>query len=77
MEEPTKKKPKPKLVELKTKASTVNVIDFINSIENETKRNDSLALLELMKKGRYISAVRSCRIRQYPLHKKYWKEQAL
>lgn len=49
MEEPAKKKPKPKLAELKTKASTVNVIDFINSIENETKRNDSLALLDMMK----------------------------
>ena len=51
MEEPNKKKPKPKLVELKTKVSKVNVVDFINGIENETKRNDSLVLLEMMKKA--------------------------
>lgn len=33
--------------ELKTKLNDASVIDFINSIEDETKRNDSLTLLEV------------------------------
>lgn len=37
-------------VELKTKENKGNVDKFLNSVENEQKRNDSFLLLELMKK---------------------------
>jgi hypothetical protein len=36
--------------ELKTKENKGNVDKFLNSVENEQKRNDSFELLELMKK---------------------------
>lgn len=42
---------KSKLVEIKTKPSTVNVEDFINNIKDEQKRKDSFVLLEMMKKA--------------------------
>lgn len=42
---------KSKLAEIKTKPSDANVLDFINSIENEQKRNDSFALMNIMKKA--------------------------
>lgn len=38
------------MVELKTKPNSSSVSDFIHSIENEVRRNDSLALLELFVK---------------------------
>src|SRR2546423_15417159 len=41
---------KSKLADNKTKTTTGSVADFINNIANEQKRNDSLALLEMMKK---------------------------
>jgi hypothetical protein len=40
---------KPKLVEIKTKPSLASIDEFINSIADEKKRNDSFALLEMMK----------------------------
>ena len=40
-----------KLAEVKTKPTTLSVEDFINSVADEQKRNDSLALLKLMKKA--------------------------
>ena len=42
---------KSKLADNKTKPTGVSVVDFINNIPNEQKRNDSLALLEMMKKA--------------------------
>jgi hypothetical protein len=42
---------KSKLVEIKTKPTTVNVEDFINSVKDEQKRKDSFVLLEMMKKA--------------------------
>ncbi|MCX6230234.1 MAG: DUF1801 domain-containing protein [Bacteroidetes bacterium] len=42
---------KSKLVEIKTKPTSVNVEDFINSIQDEQKRKDSFVLLEMMKKA--------------------------
>lgn len=42
---------KSKLVEIKTKATTASVEEFINNIPDETKRKDSLTLLEMMKKA--------------------------
>ena len=39
------------MAEIKTKASTASVTDFINSITPETKRNDSLAIIQMMKKA--------------------------
>lgn len=41
----------PKPVELKTKATTASVEEFINSVEDEQKRKDSLLILQLMKKA--------------------------
>lgn len=41
---------KSKLVEIKTKATTQSVDDFILQIEDEQKRNDSTFILDLMKK---------------------------
>lgn len=37
------------MAEIKTKPNTASVVDFINAIENEQKRNDSFVLLEMMK----------------------------
>lgn len=53
LEQPAKKSApkKGKLVEIKTKATTASVEDFINGIPDETKRKDSLILLEMMKKA--------------------------
>ena len=42
---------KSKLVEIKTKPTAASVEDFINSIKDEQKRNDSFVLLEMMKKA--------------------------
>ena len=40
-----------KLAEIKTKENTASVEDFINSIPDETKRQDSFRILELMQKA--------------------------
>ena len=37
------------MAELKTKPNEQSVEDFLNAVENETKRQDSFAILELMK----------------------------
>lgn len=37
------------MADIKTKATSANVEDFINSVQSEQKRKDSLALLEMMK----------------------------
>jgi hypothetical protein len=42
---------KSKLVEIKTKPTADNVVEFINKVQDEQKRNDSLVLLEMMKKA--------------------------
>lgn len=42
---------KSKLAEIKTKQNSSSVEDFINSIKDEQKRNDSFAILEMMKKA--------------------------
>ncbi len=42
---------KTKLVEIKTKPTTANVEDFINSVTDEQKRKDCFVLLEMMKKA--------------------------
>lgn len=42
---------KSKLVEIKTKATSLSVEDFINNIADETKRADSFLLLKMMKKA--------------------------
>jgi hypothetical protein len=39
-----------KLVQIKTKPSDSNVVEFINSITDEQKREDSLVLLSIMEK---------------------------
>ena len=39
------------LAEIKTKPTSVNVEDFINSVKDEQKRKDSFVLLEMMKKA--------------------------
>lgn len=41
---------KTKLAEIKTKPTAVSVEEFINKVENEQKRKDSFALVEMMKK---------------------------
>jgi len=53
LEQPAKKvaAKKGKLAEIKTKATNASVEDFINSIDNETKRKDSFTILEMMKKA--------------------------
>lgn len=38
------------MAELKTKENNASVKEFINSIEDETKRNDCFAIAEIMKK---------------------------
>ena len=35
--------------ELKTKLNDANVEEFLNSVENETRRNDGLTILQIMK----------------------------
>lgn len=40
-----------KLVEIKTKPTSSSVEEFINNIPDDRKRNDSLTLLQLMKKA--------------------------
>jgi len=40
-----------KLAEIKTKETSSSVADFIDSIADERKRNDSLAILEMMEKA--------------------------
>lgn len=42
---------KSKLAEIKTKQTSASVEDFINSVEGEQKRKDSLIILEMMKKA--------------------------
>jgi len=42
---------KSKLAEIKTKQTASSVEDYINSVQDEEKRNDSLQLLEMMKKA--------------------------
>ncbi len=42
---------KSKLAEIKTKQNSSSVEDFINSIKEEQKRKDSIAILEMMKKA--------------------------
>ena len=42
---------KSKLVEIKTKQTSASVEDFINAVEDEQKRKDSFAILEMMKKA--------------------------
>ncbi len=42
---------KSKLVEIKTKQGSASVDAFINTIKDEQKRNDSLTILNLMKKA--------------------------
>ena len=39
------------MAEIKTKANSASVDDFINSIKDEQKRKDSFLLLEIMKKA--------------------------
>ncbi len=41
---------KSKLVEIKTKPTSLSVEDFINNVADEQKRKDSFVLLEMMKK---------------------------
>jgi hypothetical protein len=40
-----------KLAEIKTKETTASVEEFINSVSDESKRNDSFIILELMQKA--------------------------
>jgi hypothetical protein len=40
-----------KLAEIKTKENAASVEDFINSIQDETKRKDSFLILDLMQKA--------------------------
>jgi hypothetical protein len=40
-----------KLVEIKTKPTLASIEDFINNVQDEQKRKDSLVLLEIMKKA--------------------------
>jgi hypothetical protein len=39
------------MAEIKTKATTASVMDFINAITPETKRDDSLAILQMMQEA--------------------------
>ena len=38
------------MAELKTKRNDGNVVDYLNSVENERKRQDSFTILEMMQK---------------------------
>jgi len=40
-----------KLADIKTRPTSLNVETFINNIQDEQKRNDSLAILNIMKKA--------------------------
>lgn|SRR5574338_374890 len=40
-----------KLAQIKTKETSANVEDFINSVKDESKRKDSLTILKLMQKA--------------------------
>jgi len=40
-----------KLAEIKKKETSASVKDFINSVNDETKRNDSLTILKMMQKA--------------------------
>lgn len=53
LEQPAKKAApkKGKLAEIKTKPTGVKVEDYLNAISDETKRKDSFAILEMMKKA--------------------------
>jgi len=42
---------KSKLAEIKTKETTASVEDFINAVDDEQKRKDSFAILQMMKKA--------------------------
>ncbi len=42
---------KGKLAEIKTKPTAASVEDFLNTVEDEQKRQDSFVLLEIMKKA--------------------------
>ncbi len=42
---------KSKLVEIKTKPTTLSVEDFINKVDDEQKRKDCYVLLEMMKRA--------------------------
>ena len=42
---------KAKLAVIKTKPTSVSVVDFINNLQNEQQRMDSFTLLEMMKKA--------------------------
>jgi len=42
---------KSKLAEIKTKQTSANVEDFINTVKDEQKRKDGFVLLEMMKKA--------------------------
>jgi Domain of unknown function (DU1801) len=42
---------KSKLVEIKTKQNSASVEGYINSVKDEQKRKDSIAILEMMKKA--------------------------
>lgn len=42
---------KGKLAEIKTKPTAASVEDFINAVPDEQKRNDSFAILEMMRKA--------------------------
>jgi hypothetical protein len=42
---------KSKLAVIKTKPTSASVEDFINSVKDEQKREDSFVLLEMMKKA--------------------------
>ena len=37
------------MAQLKTQPNDKNVVEFLNTVENETKREDSFTILELMK----------------------------
>ena len=40
-----------KLAEIKTKETDTSVVDFINTVKDEQKREDSFVILEMMKKA--------------------------
>jgi len=45
------------MAELKTKPNDRSVTDFLNSVENDTKREDSFTILELMKEATGVEPV--------------------
>lgn len=48
---------KSKLVEIKTKPTTLSVEEFINQLADEQKRKDSFVVLEMMKKASGVEPV--------------------